>query len=295
MKKAEKYCGKHDIINREKKKVTEDTNCVIISERGATGMQLGLSTAAFYGRWETEEAAAQMAQLPIDCAEVFLQSSSECEASFARAVKDALGDLPCTSVHPLGHHENFLARRPRRQMADAMDTLCRILDAGEALGAKTYVYHGRHTPQLSAIGWDLDWNIEALTRMCEKAQERGMVIGWENVYWCQLTQSEYVLEAKAALPQVRFTLDIKQAMRAGCDPLAFIDAMGDRLCNVHVCDWNEQGGLCLPGEGSFDFDAMFSALRAVGYDGPVILEPYLKLIRHEGALRASLDFLREKM
>ena len=50
-----------------------------------------------------------------------------------------------------------------------------------------------------------------------------MVIGWENVCWCQLTVPGRVLEARAALPQVRFTLDIKQAMRAGGDPVRKLD------------------------------------------------------------------------
>ncbi len=255
-------------------------------------MQLGLSTAAFYGRWETEEAAAKMTQLPIDCAEVFLQSQSEYDAAFAKKVRGNLGALACSSIHPLGHHENFMAQRPQRQKEDAFDILRRVLDAGAILGAKTYVYHGRHTPQLAALKWNLDWNIEALIPMCEEAAQRGMVIGWENVFWCQLTEPLRVLEAKHALPQVRFTLDIKQAMRAGCDPVEFVYAMGEQLCNVHVCDWDEKGNLCLPGEGVFDFGLLFSALNAVGYGGPVILEPYLRIIRDESALLTSLEYLR---
>ncbi len=255
-------------------------------------MQLGLSTAAFYGRWETEEAAEKMTQLPIDCAEVFLQSQSEYDALFAQEVRKNLGTLACSGVHPLGHHENFMAQRPQRQREDAFDTFRRILDAGAVLGARTYVYHGRHTPQLNALKWNLDWNIEALIPMCEEAAQRGMVIGWENVFWCQLTEPVRVLEAKRVLPQVRFTLDIKQAMRAGCDPIEFVYAMGEQLCNVHVCDWDEKGNLCLPGEGVFDFGRLFSALNAVGYGGPVILEPYLRIIRDERALLTSLECLR---
>ncbi|MBR5288756.1 MAG: sugar phosphate isomerase/epimerase [Clostridia bacterium] len=258
-------------------------------------MRLGLSTAAFYGRFETEDAAAYMSRLPIDCAEVFLQSASEYDAAFAEQVGRNLGCVVCTSIHPLGAHENFLAQRPQRQKQDAFDTLRRILDAGEALGAKVYVYHGRHTPQLNALGWNPAWNIEALIPMCEEAAKRGMVIGWENVFWCQLTNPQRVLEAKAALPQVRFTLDIKQAIRAGCDPLDFVPAMGTQLCNVHVCDWDESGNLCLPGEGVFDFDRLFAALRAIGYDGPVILEPYQKMMKSDQALLGSLDYLRSRM
>jgi len=256
---------------------------------------LGLSTAAFYGKWETEEAAARIAELPLDCAEVFFQSDSETEMEFAALVKEKLGPVSCTSVHPLGGYENYMAGRPARQVRDAFDHFRCILDAGAALGAKTFVYHGRNTPQLSPLPWNLNWNVEALVPMCAEAEARGMVIGWENVYWCQLTEPQRVLEARDALPQVRFTLDIKQAMRAGFDPIAFVHAMGNRLCNVHVCDWREDGMLCLPGEGGFDFDALFAALREVEYEGPVIMEPYSKLIGSDEALERSIAFMREKM
>lgn len=258
-------------------------------------MRLGISTAAFYGRWETEEAAAQIAKLPLDCAEVFLQSDSENTPEFGRLVRDNLAGMPCTSVHPLGGYENYMAGRPARQVRDAFDHFRRVLDAGAAMGARTFVYHGRNTPLLKPLPWNLPWNIEALVPMCEEAAQRGMVIGWENVCWCQLTEPSRVLEAKKALPQVRFTLDIKQAMRAGCDPVAFVHAMGDRLCNVHVCDWHEDGTLCLPGEGCFDFDALMKALAETGYDGPVIMEPYLKLIKSGEALLRSIAFMRDKM
>jgi len=258
-------------------------------------LQLGLSTAAFYGRWETEDAAAEIAKLPLDCAEVFLQSDSEITASFALLVKEKLGDMPCTSVHPLGGYENYMAGRPARQTRDAFAHFEQVLNAGQILGADTFVYHGRNTPLLSPLPWNLKWNREALEPMCALAQARGMVIGWENVCWCQLTTPDRVLEAREALPQVRFTLDIKQAMRAHCDPIAFVHAMGDRLCNVHVCDWTEDGKLCLPGEGCVDFDALMKALRSVGYSGPVIMEPYLALIKSDEALLRAIAFMRDKM
>lgn len=258
-------------------------------------MKLGISTAAFYGRWETEEAAEHIASLPLDCAEVFLQSESENTTEFALLVRNNLHDMECTSVHPLSGYENYMAGRPARQVRDAFDHYRRVLDAGQKLGAKTFVYHGRHTPLLSPLPWNLKWNIEALVPMCEEAEKRGMVVGWENVCWCQLTEPSRVLEAKSALPQVRFTLDIKQAMRAGCDPIEFVHAMGNQLCNVHVCDWREDGTICLPGEGVFDFDTLFETLKEYQYEGPVIMEPYLKAIDSDEALLRSIAFMREKM
>ncbi len=113
-------------------------------------------------------------------------------------------------------------------------------------------------------------------------------IAWENVSWCQLTTPERVIEMKKWLPDIGFTLDIKQAMRAGCEPAEFIGAMGSQLVNVHICDWHENGALCLPCEGNFDFDAFMLALKREGYDGPIIVEPYLALIHSDEKLRQSL-------
>ena len=256
-------------------------------------MQIGLSTAAFYGRWETEEAAAQMQALGMDCAEVFLQTDSEYTPAFARLVREKLGGVPCTSVHPLGtQFENGLFSRSPRQRRDALAQYCRVLDCAAELGARCYVYHGRHTPQLRALPFDMQANAGVLETMGEEAARRGLAVAWENVCWCQLTTPQRVLEARATMPGVRFTLDIKQAMRAGCDPLQFVKAMGDGLFNVHVCDWDDSGRLCLPGEGSFDFAALFAALHRAGYVGPVVMEPYLELIADDGAIARAAAFLR---
>lgn len=259
-------------------------------------MQLGVSTAAFYGRMETEEAAEYLSGLPLDCAEAFLQTQSEYASGFTRIMLERLGSLRVTSVHPMGiHFETQMTSASPRQRADAFDMFRRVLDAGHALGARTYVYHGICSARLSPVPWNLQRNLDALGPMCEEAAQRGMVIGWENVFWCQLATPERVLEAAAAFEPVRFTLDIKQAMHAGCDAFDFVRAMGGRISNVHVCDWHDAKHLCLPGEGCFDFPALMRALREVGYAGPIIIEPYLSLISSEDALLQSIAYLRAAM
>ena len=71
-------------------------------------------------------------------------------------------------------------------------------------------------------------------------------------------------------------------------------AMGKNLAHVHVCDWRDDGKLCLPGEGAFDFQALFSVLRGIGYTGSIILEPYLALIKSDEALARSIEYLKIK-
>ena len=257
-------------------------------------MKLGLSTAAFYGRWETEEAAEAIGKMPVDCAEVFLQTSSEYDFGFVSMVRQNLGQVPCTSVHPSGiQFENQMFGRSKRQRQDAFDMFYRALDACAALGAQYYVYHGRSTAQLSPRPFELQANVDMMGEMNVAAQRRGLKIAWENVFWCQLTTAERVRKIVDALPQVCFTLDIKQAMRAGEDPTDMALAMGKNLVNVHICDWMTNGKLCLPGEGQYDFSTLFSVLQRTGYTGPVIVEPYLALIESDEALIRSVAYLRD--
>lgn len=46
--------------------------------------------------------------------------------------------------------------------------LCRVLDAGEALGARIYVCHGRHTALLKPLPWDMQANADLMGIMGRK-------------------------------------------------------------------------------------------------------------------------------
>ena len=260
-------------------------------------MKLGLSTAAYYGQYETEDAAAHIRErFDLDCVEVFLQTRSEYNAEFGTLVRERLDGLPATSVHPVGTaYENFVFSRSARQRADAMTLLCGVFDAAQAMGAGMYVYHGHHSAKGTPVTPNFERYHDGLTCMCEQAGQRGVRICWENVWWCVLCAPERVERVRALYPDVGFVLDIKQAMLGGHDPKAFVRAMGDRLMNVHVVDYDDTGRLCLPGQGTVDFRGFFSALRAVGYDGPVILEPYATMFSCDEELEAAIACLRAAM
>ena len=265
-----------------------------MDERAEKGLLIGVSTAAYYGNVPTEEAAARISSSGADCCEVFLQTDSEYAVSFAKTVKRALCGVPCSGVHPLGTaFENQLFSRSARQREDAREKYLRVLDAACELGARRYIYHGRNTPQLSPLPFDPRRNAEVVGTMCELAAERGMVLAWENVYWCQLTTPERAGEMRRLLPNVRFTLDNKQAMRAGADPFGFLPAMGDALCNVHLCDYDADGRLSIPGEGGFPFRSVFAELRKTTGCCSVILEPYSYLVRCDAEISSALRFIRE--
>ena len=69
--------------------------------------------------------------------------------------------------------------------------------------------------------------------------------------------------------------------------------MGDRISNVHLCDYFEDGKLTLPGRGTVDFVTLFRVLKDYGYDDTAMLEVYSKDYSDYSELRSSYEYLLE--
>ena len=256
-------------------------------------MLLGMSSAAFYARLDTECAAQQVRQYAVDSCEVFLETFSEYNRSFGQIVREHLGELPCVSVHPKGtQFESDLFASYSRQRKDALHIFDGVCAAGEALGASFYVLHGPPGFK-SRIRPEKIRNLtDVFPEMQKIAADHGMEILWENVSWCACSEPEDVRTLLELFPEQRFVLDIKQAFHAGIDPFVMAEAMGKHLAHVHVLDWDLQGNLKLPGEGAFPFSRLIDWLREVDYQGAVILEPYSHMTVDEKRLKESVEYLR---
>ena len=168
-------------------------------------MKIGLSTAAFYGKWEVEEAAVHLRGYGAECAEVFFQTRSEYTREFARLTRDRLDGLPCTSVHPFGTAFENEFSGGRRDSGRTRWTCCvecwmRRLNWTRAC----MVYHGRYSPARVELPFDAQRNAEVVARMQEEATQRKIKIAWENVCWCQLATPERAREIRRLLPEIRF-------------------------------------------------------------------------------------------
>ena len=253
-----------------------------------------MSSAAFYGQGETEDQAALLQAFPVEVCEIFLETHSEYSADFGVLVKERLAGLSCLSVHPKGtQFEQDLFGRSRRQEQDALRTFIGVCEAGRALGARYYVFHGPFavSGRLRPKGiLELE---KRVTNLREIAGSHGLELLWENVSWCALQRPEDAREIAEVFPDMGFVLDIKQSVRAGVEPFDMLRAMAGRIRHVHALDWNAEGGLCLPGQGVIDWRALADALRAQSYDGAVILEPYGWMTRDHDAVRRSLEHLRD--
>lgn len=259
-------------------------------------MKLGMSSAGFYGRMETEEEASFLRQFDLDVCEIFLQTRSEYSGDFGRVVKEHLQGLSCVSVHPKGtQFEPDLFGGSPRQRRDAMETLIHVLDAGQVLGASWYVFHGPSGARSPMTPERMANLPERFAAMQAEAKNRNMEILWENVNWCTLRDLACVQSALKLLPDLHFVLDVKQAYLGKTDPFDMLHQMEGRIRHVHLLDWDASGKLCLPGEGIMDFLRLFRELKVQGYDGALILEPYAAQTTDTEAVKRSLAFLRETM
>lgn len=255
-------------------------------------MQIGLSTAAFYGRMETDDAAAHIARLGIPCCEVFLETFSEYTPSFGQTVRHQLGNTRAVSIHSKTQHfEGDIFGLSERQREDAFAWMRSFLSAGEVLGAGVYVFHGPARIRTSNPDFS-KWK-KAIDRAISIAASYGIDFCWEVVSWCQLNSPERVRLFRKLWPDLHFVLDVKQVHELGQNPLDYVEAMGGKLRHVHVLDHDGRGAYVLPGEGVSDFRTFARALDKNGYQGDIILEPYAHVVKSDEALLRSIDWLRE--
>lgn len=146
--------------------------------------------------------------------------------------------------------------------------------------------------------YDEAWRnaVEAVSEAARTAEARGVALAVEpiNRYETFLVNTceqalRFVEEVSSGALRVHldtFHMNIEEA-----DPAAAVRLAGERLINVHVSDSNRQA----VGRGHYDFHALLGALRDIGYDGALVLEPLPPLPDPYIAARTSrLSHLRDE-
>ena len=267
-------------------------------------MQIGISTACFYARMFTEEAVAYIGETGCPICEVFMDSYSEYERDFAELFANTAAQygMRIVSVHAMSaQFEPQLFSLGERQRQDAQKLYRKVLEAGRRMGAARYVFHGPALLRGALKNADIS-RIGAMTaQLADMAADYGIKLCWENVSWCLFNHPSFAAEILEACPSdnLFFTLDIKQALRAGHDPFAFLSAMGRKVAHVHLYDYayDAQGKLSLlmPGQGVFDFARLSGELQKLGYAGDVVLEVYSDGYEDLQDVRQSWRLLKKEM
>jgi inosose dehydratase len=74
-------------------------------------------------------------------------------------------------------------------------------------------------------------------------------------------------------PLIGACVDTGHSLRSDEAPHEVIRALGTRVISLHIKDWNTQDNKeIILGQGAADLEVIASALRSVGFDGPVMME-----------------------
>ena len=257
-------------------------------------MQIGISTASLFMRLYNEDAVALISEWGVKTSEVFLTSFCEYEPKFAQTLLQKKGSLHVNSVHVLNtQFEPQLFSRHPRVRADAYLWLEKVMDSARILGAKYYTFHGLARLKAS-FKENLPWAGEKLQEISAFCKNKGVGLCLENVEWALYNRAGIFKELKKYCPDLKGVLDIKQAKISGYPYEEYLADMGENLSFVHASDFDERGKMCLPGQGTFDFETLFKRLLDSGFDGAVIIENYNDDYRELKELKDSYEYLLEK-
>ena len=239
---------------------------------------IGISTSTFYSKLSTEDSVNKIAQMGSRTLEVFLNTFSEYTTDYLDIIGERVEEtgLRFNSVHTLPtQFEPQLFALSSRQKEDALYFFENVLKGASKYGCKMYVLHGTpyYRKNTGIISLDASKVVEPLNMLCDIAKKYDMKIALENVHWAMCNNLDFVNFIKNDVTDIGFTLDIKQAHLSRLTYKDYLDAFGDRLLNVHICDYMGNSP-CMIGKGQVDFNRLAQDLKNANYKGDVMLELY---------------------
>jgi sugar phosphate isomerase/epimerase len=206
----------------------------------------------------------------------------------------------------------------RRRAVDREVELVRVARRMGGPGAVCRVLSGQRYPGLDRRQ-GLEWVVSCIEAVLPVAREEGVILGLENHYkdgfwkYPEFAQKmDVFLELVAAIPDREnfgVQYDPSNAIVAGDDPLALLNAVAERVVSMHASDRYLAHGATIEslrqsdgtlgyspdlkhgvtGRGLNDYHAIFRTLAACGYQGWVSIEDGMNGMDE---MAESLAFLR---
>ena len=259
-------------------------------------MRLGISTACFYPQ-PIEAAVQRIADLGFQMIEIFFNTESEYDVSFLDQLKDTTDGIEIMSIHPytsLMEGMLLFSAYPRRT-EDGFAQYRRYMEAAKYLGAKYLTFHGERFMGEDTLFDHMERAYDVYRRLCAMATDVGITLTQENVAWCKSKDPRYLKLLAEHVPELCYTLDLKQGNRAGRHWSEYLSVMGERLYNIHINDYDTEHSCLLPGAGSMEYAAFQKALQDIGYDKQMLIEVYSSNFSKDEQIIQSAEWLQEKM
>ncbi len=256
-------------------------------------MKAGISTASFFNRIYNEEAFLHLNLLGCDLVEVFFTTYSEYEEDFAKKMAQSQGNIVVHSVHALGtQFEPELYNVTSRVRSDAEKLFKKVCRAAQILNAKFLTFHGPYRMKKKPYNIDYKKLGRRTNEIIDIAKAYGLKLSYENVHYAFFNEPSFFQNLKEYCPELFGTLDIKQSVQGGVNPYDILDAIGDRLSTVHICDIQSNNETAAIGKGTFDFEKLINTLKHKEVKAPIILELYSKDYDTLDDLKANFEYIK---
>lgn len=235
--------------------------------------------------------------------------------------KYALQVLSIAGMYPWPTNERDLANPDPEIRRRAVAYLRHCVDLACGVGAPLVIVVpsavGKTKPVQATYGddglWESeykrewDYAVESVREAAKYGEDKGIMFAIEPInryetYMVNSAEQARRFACEVGSRAVRVHLDTFHMNIEESDPAEAIRATGNMLINVHIADSNRQA----VGRGHYDFAAMMKALKEIGYERSLALEPLppvpdpyvaMKMKRYAGLwdvyAKESIDRLRE--
>lgn len=259
-------------------------------------MKIGVSSSCFYPL-ETEKSFMTLAELGVKTTEVFFNSPSELKKPFVEELNRIKTEhkMDVVSIHSFASFAEgyYIFSEYKRRFYDSLEMYKPHFNAAAQLGARYVILHGS---RVSGVITTEEY-AERFAVFSSEAKKFGVQVLHENVVNYVGQSPKFMAEMKQLLGEdFKMVLDLKQARRAGYDPLEFVDAVGTSIKHLHLSDCRGEQ-LCTPPSesGEYDFKKLFERMNGIGYDGVGMIELYSNNYRSNSELVEAMEYLNEKM
>ena len=255
-------------------------------------MRIGISSAVLYPEL-SEIAIEKLCDVGFEIFEFFYNCDEEISLSFIEKIETFRKKAKFISIHPYTAFAEgvFFFSAYERRTLEAVEKYRHVFSMARKLGIKFFTLHGDRLFGNAAEVSLSDKSAKTLTSLAKIAKEEGITLCLENVSWCKSASPSYIKEVYDKVENIGFTLDLKQARRAGVSYEEYINAMGDKILNIHVSDFDDEHDCLLPGNGKFNFLKFKKDIEKINYRGDLLIEVYSDAFSEMKELSASKKFL----
>lgn len=257
-------------------------------------LKIGISTGCFFPL-ETTLAVEKAGKLGAKYIEIFFNTHSELKEEYLlklKSIADKYG-MRIISIHPYTSAiESFMFfSKFDYKLNDSIELYEAYFKACNILDCKYVVIHGC---LMTYDFMDMKRYCDNLNKLSRKAREYGVYISQENVYNFKcgyITNIEEFL--KYADKDIKFTFDIKQAVKSKQSIYKILDLVKDRISHVHISDYKGRTHSLVPFEGSFNFDRFFRYIKDKTTAEAAFVELYSPIIKDDTQLVNTLQKLKK--